>query len=713
MSTMRSGLALLAAAGGLAACFTPTTEVRFELPDGGGAGRRDGGCQPRCTGRECGDDGCGGRCGTCPQATGCAGGQCRPCPNSLLCEGTCCDVDQACVDRVCVTCGCKEGACGLDSCGRPCGACPWSTVCSTTTWRCVKQDLCANVDCSPGTVCDPADGACRCSATSCPSGQICDLVTGSCRTQDCAQVCSAEMPCQPDTGTCRCTPTTCQAGRRCDPGSGRCVEQACWPACGGETPVCDLSTLTCRCNATSCPSGQVCDAVTGRCVADTCWPPCGGERPYCVPGVWTCSCTATSCAGGWRCDLVSGVCVEQACSPACGGEAPVCDVTNNRCLCTPGSCAVGRRCVNGSCQGAGCSPACSGETPECDASTMTCKCNLVSCPAGMFCDPQGACRPSAPCDPAWQLGCAPGEGCYLDAASGSYRCVNAGSSPVGTPCSRGEECRAGADCLGSGGTRTCVEYCDPETSVGCVVNDTCNATASHLGVCGACPADRLCGLCCPSGLACVSGACMGGESCSPLATNDCLAGQGCYNATFQWDCFAAGALAEGAACEKSEECIPGLGCFYAGGVKQCRRLCSVGSGAECAGGQACMTLGMYEVGICVPCPSPCGNQCCRPGQVCQAGACAMSSSTCDPGRAGECPQGQACYFDYGMGNYQCLEAGTRPLNASCFFDFECQAGMGCLGPLFNVCLPYCSPSLPACATGRDCVDLGDGSGWCG
>ncbi len=46
-----------------------------------------GGCEPECTGRECGDDGCGGLCGTCDAGQGCASGP-GSCMNATA-AGTC------------------------------------------------------------------------------------------------------------------------------------------------------------------------------------------------------------------------------------------------------------------------------------------------------------------------------------------------------------------------------------------------------------------------------------------------------------------------------------------------------------------------------------------------------------------------------------------------------------------------------------------------
>jgi hypothetical protein len=262
----------------------------------------------------------------------------------------------------------------------------------------------------------------------------------------------------------------------------------------------------------------------------------------------------------------------------------------------------------------------------------------------------------------------------------------------------------------------CLEYCDPATAVGCTMSQACEAVDAWAGVCGDCPAERNCsGFCCPAGTACSSdGLCSAGTSCNPLVTGACPTGEGCYADALMssWVCRPAGALAEGAACERSEECQPGLSCFSTGGPKQCRMLCSAPSSVGCGLGQACMSLIAGVEGICVACASPCGGQCCRPGQACSAGTCA-SYPICDPTSKVDCPAGQACYYDYGTSAYLCLDAGSRPLNSSCFFDWECQPGMGCLGPGFSVCLPYCLEAFSSCATGRDCVPMGDGYGWCG
>lgn len=70
------------------------------------------GCDPQCTGYECGNDGCGGSCGTCESGSECSGGTCVViCTPSCLgrdcgddgCGGVCgvCEGDQQCLEGVC------------------------------------------------------------------------------------------------------------------------------------------------------------------------------------------------------------------------------------------------------------------------------------------------------------------------------------------------------------------------------------------------------------------------------------------------------------------------------------------------------------------------------------------------------------------------------------------------------------------------------------
>jgi hypothetical protein len=98
----------------------------------GGADEGPSGCEPECTGRECGTDGCGGTCGTCSTGTCLA--------------GSCCFPD--CTGRIC----------GSDGCGGSCGECGDRGEDCNVNGQCEPLngigDTCtSNGGCTPGLVC--------------------------------------------------------------------------------------------------------------------------------------------------------------------------------------------------------------------------------------------------------------------------------------------------------------------------------------------------------------------------------------------------------------------------------------------------------------------------------------------------------------------------------------------------------------------------------
>ena len=129
------------------------------------------GCNPNCTGNECGDDGCGGSCGDCegPKME-CVDGECQvvcdclddadcqPAEDFDLCNGmlVCgltapcmCELDpdsvvacpegQVCVPMtgMCCLSDCAGKECGDDGCGGSCGDCPNGEACS-------EQNMCVS-----------------------------------------------------------------------------------------------------------------------------------------------------------------------------------------------------------------------------------------------------------------------------------------------------------------------------------------------------------------------------------------------------------------------------------------------------------------------------------------------------------------------------------------------------------------------------------------
>ncbi|HEY3452450.1 MAG TPA: hypothetical protein VGK67_39265 [Myxococcales bacterium] len=266
-------------------CFAPTWEARLAVD--GGAGRKpdagagqcdppcptgltcDNGiclpCQRDCAGRACGDDGCGGTCGSCDDGMFCSpAGQCGGCPASLRCGGSCCGMDQSCIDGACETCGCGQRECGTDACGLWCGNCATPKVCSTEG-RCVGVTCsCDGKECGDdgcGKSCGECLGNSSCQGGQCVCQRFCDWV--QCGDDGCGGSCG-----------------------ECGPGSvcqwGTCVSQTCEPPCS-EFQWCDTSAgfpyCVEICNPPmGCQPGEICDVMSGKCQPATC------NGTYCAAG---------------------------------------------------------------------------------------------------------------------------------------------------------------------------------------------------------------------------------------------------------------------------------------------------------------------------------------------------------------------------------------------------------------------------------------------
>lgn len=194
-------------------------------------------CTPNCTNKECGDDGCGGDCGKCEEGkvcddngkcvtppAGCAEKQTPGFPDAA-CEKCVCSIDDFCCetkwDSICVK-ECKDACegcgsldpqkCGDDECKiedlESCFNCEKDCKCKEGS-NCVveegkkpycKEDLCYNVQCGEGEVCDPATGKCfkslvkECKGLEEPSGDDCMGITyqGCCDEKDRILFCDKE-----------------------------------------------------------------------------------------------------------------------------------------------------------------------------------------------------------------------------------------------------------------------------------------------------------------------------------------------------------------------------------------------------------------------------------------------------------------------------------------------------------------------------------------
>lgn len=74
------------------------------------------GCEPDCTGKQCGSDGCGGSCGACSGSAMCQNGQCTQCTPRCI------------------------GECGPDGCGQSCGTCRNGYYCAVDRCQPIGTD---------------------------------------------------------------------------------------------------------------------------------------------------------------------------------------------------------------------------------------------------------------------------------------------------------------------------------------------------------------------------------------------------------------------------------------------------------------------------------------------------------------------------------------------------------------------------------------------
>jgi hypothetical protein len=244
--------------------------------------------------------------------------------------GECAYVD--CLCFVCAACGNDACEAGENPCNCPadCGQCVpgdiryhycgdgqkvfWCECKSDATWECINspetqcgQDLCAEVSCNQGYVCDPKSGDCviDCRLANCDPGQNCI-------------VCAESELCDPDSGLCvpdPCYQVSCSPGFHCQEGS--CVADNCLPeggkfesfqnenpCCAGLVPVPDHFPENGTCVGPNCPC-----FVCTRCGTDEGVCSLGENRCNCPQDCVTAhNCTAQECVSVARDYAVSGTC---------------------------------------------------------------------------------------------------------------------------------------------------------------------------------------------------------------------------------------------------------------------------------------------------------------------------------------------------------------------------------------------------------------------
>ncbi len=494
---------------------------------------------------------------------------------------------------------CSEDACVLDTCHH------WPLVDAACDDGdpCTADDRCdAAMQCTPATSVDCADQN-PCTDDRCVAGQGCEN-----EAQQDGTACGDAPGWACVAGDCRCTPQC--TGRVCGP-------DGCGGACG------------------QCAGDERCDAV-GVCVAASCEPDCTGRA--CGPDP-SCGLPCGECPSGYTC--LDGACL---CVPLCADRACGADGCGGSC----GECTSGEACdAAGQCVTTACVPDCTGR--ECGPDPV-CGVGCGQCAAGYTCE-VGRCN----CEPL----CGDRE-CGPDVRCGT----SCGSCPPGEACAVGR-CVCGPDCTGrvcgdngcGGSCGSCAlgERCDAAGQ--CRPDDVCEPDCSGLQ-CGPDPScGQSCGTC-PTGLGCVSGACV----CEPYCWDrecgpDPVCGESCGT------------------CPSGERCVDG----------RCR--CD----PDCTG-RVC--------GLDPRCGESCGS--CLPGTTCVTGTCVCvpecSGRVCGDdgcgGSCGGCPSGSAC-----------TEAGQCVSVSGCADGQRDELGDTGRWPTVAACAgTFGWVSLRAARTGRACGD---------
>ncbi len=533
------------------------------------------------TGVDCG----GGICPACGIGQGCLTGS--DCQSQICSSGTCvsaCPAGQ-------VVCGglCKDTASDPNNCG-VCGhACAPGTACVSGVCAACTPNTCSGLGFTCGSASDGCGGTLNCG--SCPSGQTC--AGGACLS---------------------CTPSTCAGlGLSCGSASDGCGGMLSCGACPGGQACVSNVCVTCApntCSSHGFNCGTIPDGCGGTINCGTC---AGGQ--ICSGNVCA-TCTPSTCSGlGFTCGSASDGCGGTLnCGTCPAGSACVSGVCQSSGSCTDGmkdgtetgidcgggacpACGLGQGCLIGSdcqsqvCSGGTCVSACPTGDVNCGgvctnpaSDPANCGgCGHV-CPAGDSCV-SGVCQAPSSCSDGMKDGTETGVDC------------GGGVCPA---CGLGQGCLIGSDCqslLCSGGT--CVSAC-PTGDVSC--GGVCTNPASDPGNCGAC------GHACPTGAACISGAC----AC-PTGTVSC--GTTCTDpATDPGNCGGCGHV-----CAAGSACVGGVCACPAGDV-----VC----GSSCTS----LTSDPANCGLC-------GNVC-TAGSSCVSGVCQSSvgASVCigstfgDPGQ---------------------------------------------------------------------------------
>ncbi len=382
----------------------------------GGICVAEGGCEPDCAGKECGDDGCGGTCGTCGEGLECLNTQfglkcttpCElfSCPEGQFCLfGLCadkeCESDADCGEAPAHYCDkylqCRERkACEATDdcntgneegyCAQDIGYCMYDGHCwddaDCSGGTCGQDHWCQDHNCYElyGPGCPPQLPICYM-----PSGEepLCDgMPCASCMAPCIFDAdCPEGLVCR-DGGMCQEPGNNCVLDAECAEG------QYCSPGCVDLKPACESEA--------GCAEGKLC--LAGFCVSDQVVP-CDSDE-VCLAWAEGYTCQDGVCKPEGACVLDSQCEEGQYCHGIC---LPVPDLPDCK---TDAGCSAGQICENELCQA----------PPECYYDTQ--------CGAGQVCvdqhcyNDQGVCawleKGSGFCDdedPCTTDSCDPETGC--------------------------------------------------------------------------------------------------------------------------------------------------------------------------------------------------------------------------------------------------------------------------------------------------------------
>ncbi len=714
-----------------------------------------------CTVYTCGPAACKTTCSSnadCVSGYFCSGGACV----STGASGTACSTGAECSSGNCVDGVC----CTVSSCAAPlkCNANGTGTCSKPRGTACGANAECGSGICADGVCCD---STCTGKCEACDVGGAvgtCTAVVGAPHgsrgacvgTGSCAAQCngSDRSACgAPPGGTTKCGSASCTSGSAvpdayCD-GAGSCATPAA-TTCGAY--VCGPTACKGSCTTNGdCASGYFCSGgvcVTTGALGTVCTAPSQCASGNCVDGV---CCSTSSCAAPLKCnangagtcakplgvgcssnaECGSGVCADGVCcNTACSGQCEACDVGGNVGTCTA---VVGA--PHGSrdaCSGAG---VCTG---KCDGSDRTaCKafpgaeqvCLAASC-TGDVSTSDARCNGAGGCGTPTPTSCAP----YT---CGATDCKKLCTSPA--DCTTGYTCKSGV-CKTTGELGT---ICDLDTD--CAAGTFCTASEGSTKVCcsvAACGAGEFCagvsagaskgscmkanGSACTSASQCSSGACVDGVCCESACDGQCEA---CDVAGALGKCTAVKGAPRGGrtACSDggSEVCralscdgVDRLKCaaFKSGPDVECGKASCVDGlatpAAYCDGAGGCKETEARPCAPYVCVGTACGTSCatdadCSKNNVCEAGKCIPSQSTCTPDELSAIPADKSA-------PRSCAPFRCNPIVGNCYetctASDECASGFLCDG---STCVP--APSAPAedsggCAVGRGSLVSG-ASAW--